>query len=32
MQEFRNAVLGHHSDLWKTLMEKLGSTPVKIEI
>jgi short-subunit dehydrogenase len=31
-QEFRSAVLGHPSDLWKTLMEKPGSTPVEIEV
>ena len=31
-QEFRRAVLGHPSDLWKTLMEKPGSTPVDIEV
>jgi hypothetical protein len=32
MQEFRNAVLGHPSDLWKTLVEKPGSTLVEIEV
>jgi hypothetical protein len=31
-QEFRNAVLGHPSDLWKTLMEAPGKTPVEIEV
>jgi NAD(P)-dependent dehydrogenase (short-subunit alcohol dehydrogenase family) len=31
-QEFRSAVLGHPSDLWKTLIEKPGSTPVEIEV
>jgi hypothetical protein len=31
-QEFRRAVLGHPSDLWKTLMEKPGSTPVGMEV
>src|SRR5260370_59401 len=30
-QEFRCAVLGHPSALWKTLVEKPGSTPVDIE-
>jgi hypothetical protein len=30
-QEFRNAVLGHPSDLRKTLMEAPGATPVEIE-
>ena len=31
-REFRRAVLGHPSDLWKTLKEKPGSTPVDIEV
>jgi pimeloyl-ACP methyl ester carboxylesterase len=31
-QEFRNAVLGHPSDLWTTLMEAPGTTPVEIEV
>jgi short-subunit dehydrogenase len=31
-QEFRSAVLGHPSDLWKTLMERPGSTPVDMEV
>ena len=31
-QEFRNAVLGHPSNLWKALMEKPGTTPVEIEV
>jgi NAD(P)-dependent dehydrogenase (short-subunit alcohol dehydrogenase family) len=31
-REFRNAVLGHPSDLWKALIEKPGSTPVDIEV
>jgi hypothetical protein len=31
-QEFRNAVLGHPSDLWKTLMSKPGTTPVEMEL
>jgi NAD(P)-dependent dehydrogenase (short-subunit alcohol dehydrogenase family) len=31
-QEFRNAVLGHPSGLWTTLMEAPGTTPVEIEV
>jgi hypothetical protein len=31
-QEFRSAVLGDPSDLWKTLMAKPGSTPVDMEV
>jgi NAD(P)-dependent dehydrogenase (short-subunit alcohol dehydrogenase family) len=31
-QEFRNAVLGHPSDLWNTLMSKPGTTPIDMEL
>ncbi len=31
-QEFRNAVLGHPSDLWNTLISKPGTTPVEMEL
>jgi NAD(P)-dependent dehydrogenase (short-subunit alcohol dehydrogenase family) len=31
-QEFRNAVLGHPSDLWNTLMGKPGTTPFEMEV
>jgi NAD(P)-dependent dehydrogenase (short-subunit alcohol dehydrogenase family) len=31
-QEFRSAVLGCPSDLWKALMAKPGSTPVDMEV
>ena len=31
-QEFRSAVLGHPSDLWKSLMQEPGSTPVDMEV
>ena len=30
-QEFRSAVLGHLSDLRKSLMQEPGSTPVDME-
>jgi hypothetical protein len=31
-QEFRNAVLGHPSDLWNSFMSKPGTTPVEMEL
>jgi hypothetical protein len=30
--EFRNAVLGHPSDLWNSFMSKPGTTPVEMEL
>ena len=31
-QEFRSAVLGQSSDLWKSLMQEPGSAPVDMEV
>jgi short-subunit dehydrogenase len=31
-QEFRNAVLGHPSELWTALMEEPGTMPVEMEV